>query len=53
MIVMLETIQESELFRGVTPRVLTEIANASDEMTFPKGTILFSAGKLPRTFMNL
>ena len=44
-IVMLETIQESELFRGVTPRVLTEIANESEEMTFEEGTLLFSAGE--------
>ena len=42
---MLETIQKSELFRGVTPRVLTEIANESEEMTFEEGTLLFSAGE--------
>jgi CRP-like cAMP-binding protein len=42
---MLETIQESELFRGVTPRVLTEIANESEEMTFEEGMLLFSAGE--------
>ena len=41
---MLETIQESELFRGVSPRVFTEIAKESEEMTFRKGTILFSTG---------
>jgi CRP-like cAMP-binding protein len=42
---MLETIQESELFRGVTPRVLTEIANESEEMTIEEGMLLFSAGE--------
>ena len=53
MLVMLETIQESELFRGVTPRVLTEIANGSEEMTYPKGTILFSAGETAQDIYEL
>ncbi len=50
---MLETIQESELFRGVTPRVLTEIATASEEITFPKGTILFNAGEAAQDIYEL
>ena len=51
--VMFETIQESELFRGVTPRVLTDIANESEEMTFPRKARYYSAqGTTPSTFMN-
>jgi CRP-like cAMP-binding protein len=50
---MLETIQESELFRGVTPRVLTEIANGSEEMTFEKGTVLFSTGETAQDIYEL
>ena len=41
---MLETIQESELFKGVSERVLTDIANEGEELTFEAGTILFNAG---------
>jgi len=42
---MLETIQESELFKGVTSRVLVEIANGSEEMAFKKGQIVFVKGE--------
>jgi CRP/FNR family transcriptional regulator, cyclic AMP receptor protein len=42
---MLETIQESELFKGVSERVLTDIANEGEELTFEAGTILFNAGE--------
>ena len=42
---MLETIQESQLFKGVTPRVLTEIARGSEEVTFQKGETIFSKGE--------
>jgi CRP-like cAMP-binding protein len=41
---MLETIQESELFRGVSARVLSEIAAGSEEMTFSKGETVFKKG---------
>ena len=42
---MIETIQESELFKGVTPRVLTEIANGSEEVTFRQGETVFRKGE--------
>ncbi len=42
---MIETVQESELFKGVTPRVLTEIANRSEEMVFQKGQTIFTKGE--------
>jgi CRP-like cAMP-binding protein len=38
---MFETIQESELFKGLSHSLRTEIAVGSEEMTFPKDTILF------------
>jgi len=50
---MLETIQESELFRGVTPRILTEIATASEEILFPRGAILFNAGDAAQDIYEL
>jgi len=42
---MIETIQESELFKDVTPRVLTEIANGSEEVTFRQGETVFRKGE--------
>ena len=42
---MLDSIQEAELFRGVSERVLTDIANEGEELTFEAGTILFNAGE--------
>lgn len=41
---MLDSIQEAELFRGVSQRVLTEIANDGEEVTFEADTILFKTG---------
>ncbi len=41
---MLESIQEAELFKGVSERVLTEIANDGEELTFETGTVLFNTG---------
>jgi len=42
---MFGSIQESELFKGVTSRVLTEIANGSEEVTFQKGETIFTRGE--------
>lgn len=42
---MLETIKESELFKGVTTRVLTDIAKGCEEMAFSKGETIFSKGE--------
>ncbi len=40
---MLDTIQEAELFKGVSERVLTEIANEGEELTLEAGATLFDA----------
>jgi CRP-like cAMP-binding protein len=42
---MLETIKESELFKGVTSRVLTDIAKGCEEMSFGKGETIFEKGE--------
>jgi CRP-like cAMP-binding protein len=42
---MLETIQESELFKGVSPRVLEEIARGSEEGVFAQDAIIFNEGE--------
>jgi CRP-like cAMP-binding protein len=42
---MFETIQEAELLKGVSDRVLTDIAKESEEVTLEAGTILFNAGE--------
>jgi CRP/FNR family transcriptional regulator, cyclic AMP receptor protein len=52
-IVMLETIQESELFTGVTPRILTEIANGSEEVTFHEGATIFRKGEISQDIYEL
>jgi len=41
---MFDIIQEAELFKGVSERVLTEIANDGEEVTFEADTVLFNAG---------
>ena len=41
---MLESIQESELFRGVSERMLAEIRAASQEIAFGEGAVIFNAG---------
>jgi CRP/FNR family transcriptional regulator, cyclic AMP receptor protein len=41
---MFETIQEAELFKGVSDRVLTDIAKESEEVTLEAGTVLFNTG---------
>jgi CRP/FNR family transcriptional regulator, cyclic AMP receptor protein len=51
--VMLETIQESELFKGVTPRVLTEIANGSEEVAFRAGETIFNKGESSQDLYEL
>lgn len=50
---MNEAIQESELFRGVTPRILTEIAKESEEVIFKKGTTIFSKGEVSQDIYEL
>jgi CRP-like cAMP-binding protein len=41
---MFDIIQEAELFREVSQRVLTEIANDGEEFTFEADTVLFNTG---------
>lgn len=41
---MLESIKESELFKGVTVRVLTDIAKGCEEAIFRKGEAIFKKG---------
>ena len=43
--VMFDTVQESELFRGVSQRAMTEIGNGSEEVAFGTGTIIFRSGE--------
>jgi CRP-like cAMP-binding protein len=50
---MLETIQESELFKGVTPRVLAEIAEESEEAAFGKGETIFNKGEVSQDVYEL
>jgi CRP-like cAMP-binding protein len=50
---MLDSIQEAELFRGVSERVLEEIAKEGDEITFEAGTTLFDAGEDARHIYEL
>ncbi len=38
-------IKESELFRGVSQRFITRIANGAEELVFTKNKILFKAGE--------
>ncbi len=38
---MLDTIQESELFQGVSQRVINEIGKSSEELTYKKDTVIF------------
>ena len=40
---MLDTVQESELFRGVSQRVMSEIGKSSEEITYKKDSIIFNA----------
>jgi CRP-like cAMP-binding protein len=40
---MLDTVQESELFKGVSQRVMGEIGKSSEELTYKKGSIIFNA----------
>jgi CRP/FNR family transcriptional regulator, cyclic AMP receptor protein len=40
---MLDTIQESELFQGVSQRVINEIGKTSEELTYKKDAIIFKA----------
>jgi CRP-like cAMP-binding protein len=40
---MLDTIQESELFKGVSQRIMSEIGKSSEEMTYKKDSIIFNA----------
>jgi CRP-like cAMP-binding protein len=38
-------IKESDLFRGVSQRFITRIANGAEELTFKRNKILFKAGE--------
>jgi CRP-like cAMP-binding protein len=40
---MLDTIQESELFKGVSQRVISEIGKSGEELTYKKDSIIFNA----------
>jgi CRP-like cAMP-binding protein len=40
---MLDTIQESELFKGVSQRVISEIGKSSEELTYKRDSIIFNA----------
>jgi len=50
---MLEIIQEADLFEGVSERVLTEIANEGEEVTFKEGAIIFGEGDVSRHIYEL
>ena len=42
---MLDSIQESELFRGVSQRVINEIGKNGEELTYRKDFTIFNAGE--------
>ena len=50
---MLDTIQESELFKGVSQRVIGEIGRSGEEMIFKKDSIMFNAGEEARYLYEL
>lgn len=41
---MLDSIQESELFKGVSQRVISEIAKSSEEVTCRENSVIFNGG---------
>lgn len=43
---MLDIIREADLFEGVSQRVLAEIANEGEEVTFEEGAIIYSEGEV-------
>jgi CRP-like cAMP-binding protein len=50
---MFEAIEESELFKGVSPRIMAELAKESEELSFPVGTAIFNAGENSDYFYEL
>ena len=46
-------IYESDLFKGVSQRFITRIANGSEEQTFKKNAIIFKAGEKAAFFYVL
>jgi CRP-like cAMP-binding protein len=47
------SIQESDLFKGVSQRFLTKIANGAEEQTFKKNTVIFRTGEKASYFYVL
>lgn len=43
---MLDIIREADLFEGVSERILKEIANEGEEVTFEKGAIIYGEGEV-------
>ena len=50
---MLETIQEADLFEGVSEEVRREIAKEAEEMTFGEGAVIYSEGEVSRHVFEL
>lgn len=50
---MLDTIQKSELFKGVSQRVISEIEKSSEEITYEKDSIIFNADEEARYVYEL
>jgi CRP-like cAMP-binding protein len=50
---MWESIEESELFKGVNPRILVELAKECEELTFPQGITIFNAGDTSESIYEL
>ncbi len=50
---MLDTIQESELFKGVSQRVINEIGKTCEELTYKKDSTIFNAGEEARDLYEL
>jgi CRP-like cAMP-binding protein len=50
---MFEAIEESELFKDVSLRIMAELAKDSEELSFSAGTIIFNAGERSDYFYEL
>jgi CRP-like cAMP-binding protein len=50
---MLDTIQESELFKGVSQRVMNQIGRSGEELMYKKDSIIFDAGAEARYLYEL
>src|SRR5512133_1630721 len=46
-------IRESDLFKGVSQRFITKIANTAEEQTFKKNAVIFNAGDKASSFYVL